>query len=334
VLPAGTKAAKHKSLYIIVCGYTAAACAIEGDAVQAAAKALGWSTTKVDGQLNVGNAYVAAFAQAIAAKPSAIVAVGPDCATVSNSLKEAKAAGIPTILTLGFDCNDPNNSAVSAPLYTRQLEFLPSAETYGQEELARNKTIADYIIDKTNGQAKIIELYYRYQVLGAYEHDGLHDALADCPGCKVVDEVQYNNDDLAGPALHQMIAAALAQHPEANALFYNFSSTAQLGEIPGAVRAAGRENNMVVAGGEGAAANLEVVAQGNGGLTAEAAYSTQWAGWGVTDELVRLFSGLPAVPEGIGWTMVDATHNLPATGQNWNPTNINFIADYEKSWGV
>jgi hypothetical protein len=49
--------------------------------------------------------------------------------------------------------------------------------------------------------------------------------------------------------------------------------------------------------------------------------------------VLRLLDHDPAVDEGMGIQIVDATHNLPASGQNYSAP-ISYKADYLKIWGV
>ena len=44
------------------------------------------------------------------------------------------------------------------------------------------------------------------------------------------------------------------------------------------------------------------------------------------------FLGQPPADSGIGWTMVDKDHNLPASGEFVPP--VDFQAQYKAAWGV
>ena len=50
------------------------------------------------------------------------------------------------------------------------------------------------------------------------------------------------------------------------------------------------------------------------------------------DSMNSLFRGEKPAFSGLGWQLVDATHNLPASGP-WIPP-VDFKAVYEKAWGV
>jgi ribose transport system substrate-binding protein len=330
----GPAPAKDKSIFVLSCGFQAAACLTAADSVKESAELLGWKVTMFDGKLNAGGAYNTGYAQAIAAGVDAIVNLGPDCATVRSSLEQAKAANIPVFNWAGFDCDNKFNPTPSDPLYTVDLLWSSAHATWGDRLIADGKADGDYIIGRTGGKAKIIELYYRYQILGEYEHLGLLQSMENCPDCEIVAAPEFNNDDLGGGGLKTKIAAALAANPEATALVYPYSSVVPLGDLNGAVRAAGMADTMIVVGGEGSSSNLDLIRQGDSGITAEYAYPTAWSGWALTDSMNRHFAGEPVAAQGIGFQMIDKDHNLPATAGTEMTPPIDYQAVYKKSWGV
>jgi hypothetical protein len=85
-----------------------------------------------------------------------------------------------------------------------------------------------------------------------------------------------------------------------------------------------------VMGGEGLQPELQAVQQGS--VTAAMASSLQWTAWAAIDTMNSVFTHRPVYPSGIGWELVDATHNLPPNGVLSPP--YNFMAEYEKAWGV
>ncbi|MGE0136902.1 MAG: sugar ABC transporter substrate-binding protein [Ilumatobacteraceae bacterium] len=326
--------AKDKHIFVLSCGFAAAACLTAADSVKESAELLGWQVTMFDGKLNAGGAYATGYAQAIGAGVDAIVNLGPDCATVRSSLEQAKAANIPVFNWAGLDCDDEFNPEPSEPLYTVDLWWSSAHATSGERLEHDGKADGDYIIGRTGGKAKIIELYYRYQILGEHEHRGFMESMSNCAECEIVESVEFNNDDLGGGGLKTKIAAALAAHPEANALVYTYSSVVPLGNLNGAVRAAGKADSMIVVGGEGSAANLDLIRQGDAGITAEYAYPTEWSGWGLTDSMIRHFAGEERMPQGIGFQMIDKDHNLPPEPGSEMVPPVDFKAVYKKSWGV
>ena len=62
-------------------------------------------------------------------------------------------------------------------------------------------------------------------------------------------------------------------------------------------------------GGEGFADELDLIRSGK--ITAANVISSEWVGWAAVDTMNSVFLNQPPADSGIGWTMVDATHNLP-----------------------
>jgi ribose transport system substrate-binding protein len=98
-----------------------------------------------------------------------------------------------------------------------------------------------------------------------------------------------------------------------------------------AIRESGN-TTMLSFGGAGTSAAIALIRQGlmsavTGGR------DTGWMGWGSIDNLNRAFNGQPAVPQGIGFTLVYKAHNLPATDDKDWQSSIDYKAAYLKSWG-
>jgi ribose transport system substrate-binding protein len=323
----GPSPAKNKKIWIINCGAVVVGCTTVSNEAAAAAQSLGWKATVVNGNLNIGNGWLNAFDQAIAAHPDAILAVGPECATVKQQLLQAKSAHILTFVVFGFDCNDKYNTQPGAALYDGSYQ--PS---YGPFASSQAQRLVEYANARNNNHSKMIELYYQYQINGEYFHAGYEAAMKECSGCQTVATVTFDNADMAGGGLAQKVAAVLAQHPEADGMYYPFSVSAQAGQIAAAVRSAGKADSMMVVGGEGDPIDLNVIRQG-GGLTAEAGFSYQWMGYGSVDELNRMFNGQALVDEGTGITLIDKNHNLPPAGAG-PIVSFDLKTAYDKLWGV
>jgi ribose transport system substrate-binding protein len=60
--------------------------------------------------------------------------------------------------------------------------------------------------------------------------------------------------------------------------------------------------------------------------------SSPWNGWAAVDSLNSYWSQKPPVDSGIGWTLVDKDHGLPASGEFVPP--VDYKAAYKKAWGV
>jgi hypothetical protein len=58
--------------------------------------------------------------------------------------------------------------------------------------------------------------------------------------------------------------------------------------------------------------------------------------WGAIDTINRYFNKSSQVPQGVGYRVIDASHNLSPEGKDYTPPNppIDLSGTYLKSWGV
>ncbi|MGH9048003.1 MAG: hypothetical protein ACRDVW_11935, partial [Acidimicrobiales bacterium] len=113
VNPTPRPAAKHKYVVIISAGQSSISSYIPVDAAAAAAKAIGWKVTILDGKLDPST-YGGLVSQAIALGAQGIVLDGIDCDQVRGPLLRAKAKHIGIAPLYAYDCNDPTEHAGSA----------------------------------------------------------------------------------------------------------------------------------------------------------------------------------------------------------------------------
>jgi ribose transport system substrate-binding protein len=315
----GPPAAKQKVVYWVSCGQTVPTCAEPPAGAAQAAKTLGWTFKIADGMLTPSGELAAARV-ALAAHPDAIVFHGVSCAYVLPVLKQAKAEHI---ITIGAEAID------RCHLYTANMLYSASAPTV-EDWFGSSGTIgASYIIDRTHGQADVINENFTDD-LGIPENTAVLSVFRSCAGCKIVDALNYIEGDPApGGKLHPEFRTALVQHPEANAMFYGFSINVVAGDGQAILQA--HRSNFISAGGDGGAAGLDLVRRGI--VTENTNHDTGWMGYAVMDELNRAFNHQPAVPEGIGVVGVDKGHNLnPQAGTEYH-TKVPYAALYTKLWG-
>ncbi len=326
VNPTSRPAAKNKFVVIISAGQASISSSVPVDAAAAAAKAIGWRSTILDGKLQPST-YGGLVSQAIALGAQGIVLDGIDCDQVRGPLQQAKAHHIVVIPLYAYDCNDPTEAA-GAPLFSGVVNFnnLPDkqlgyfAESYGRGQ-------ADYIIAASHNKARILVLNdLEYTVL-KYTGAGFDDQIAHSGGSQVVDTVNFLAADL-GAKLQQEIQAALLQHPDINWIKSPYTYATILGVVPAI--SAYPKGKYSVMGGEGFQPELADITAGT--VTAAMAISSQWVGWATIDAMNSVFTHKPVYTSGIGWELVDATHNLPAS-DNLVPKE-NYIAAFEKAWGV
>ncbi len=320
---------KGKKLVIISAGQASISSSIPVNAAQEAAKALGWSTTIYDEQLNPANA-PGLVRQAINSGADAIILDAIDCAGVKAPLEEAKAKGIKVVPIYAYDCNDPLAGKGNTALFSATINYGPEAnknlgafaEKYGFAQ-------AQAVIAATNNKAKVVFFNDPEVTVLAYTGKGFLDGMKTCSTCSVVANVSFTGLDL-GPTLQQKAASILLQHPEANAVKSPYTAATLLSIAP-AVTQSGRASKLYVMGGEGFQPETDLL-RNHQGVDAVMVSPSDWTGWAAVDSVNSLFAGKAPVFSGLGWQLVDRTHNLPASGEF--KTSVDYKAVYKKAWGV
>ena len=323
--PTSRPAVKNKSIVVISAGQATSSSQVPSDGAVEAAKAIGWKVTLYDAKLNPSN-YSPLIRQAIAAHADGIVLDSIDCQAATAALKEAKAANIALVPITAFDCTDPAAGNQSTGVYSAVTNFGPTGknvdaftESYGADQ-------ANYIIAKSQNKAKIIVLQDPEFTVLHYTFQGFSKAIQNSGGSTMVDTVTFTVADLIDGQLVSKVQAALLQHPDATWIKSPYTTATQLGIVPGL---GANTRHVSVMGGEGYPAELDLIRAGK--VTAVNIISETWLGWSTIDTMNSYFLGKPPADSGIGWTIADATHNLPASG-SFNPP-IDFKAAYQKAWG-
>jgi len=315
-----------KKVVVISGGESALSSSVPSDAAVAAAKAAGWDVQLYDQKLNPANG-TALINQALAAGAEGIILDATDCPLAKTALQAAKAKGVKVVPIYAFDCNDPifgGGEALFAGItnYGAKAKDIDLfTQSYGADQ-------ADAIIAATDGKAKVILFNDTEFTVLKYTAKGFTDEMAKCTGCSIVATVDFKAAEL-GPALQQKAASILLQHPEANAVKIPYTAAALLG-ISAAVAASSHASSLYVMGGEGFGPELDLI-RAKKGVSAVNVISSEWVGWSAIDTLNSLFLGQQPADSGIGWTLADAEHNIPATGDFVPP--VDFKAAYKKAWG-
>jgi ribose transport system substrate-binding protein len=299
------------------------------NAAKEAAQVLGWKVTVYDAQLNPSN-YPQLMSQALASGADGIVLDAIDCSFVKSQLEQAKAKGIKVVPIYAYDCNDPYAGQGGQPLFSAYTNYGPAAnknlgafaEKYGFAQ-------GQAAIAATGGHAKVVFFNDPEATVLHYTGKGFLDAIKQCSGCSVLQDVEFKGLDL-GPTLQQRAASALLQHPDANVVKSPFTAATLLSIGP-AVSQSGHASKLYVMGGEGFQPELDLL-RNHQGVNAVMISPSDWTGWAAIDTLNSLFQNKAPAYSGLGWQLVDATHNLPASGPWVSP--IDFKAAYKKAWGL
>jgi ribose transport system substrate-binding protein len=326
--PTSRPAAKNKTIAIISAGQAADSNSVPTNGAAEAAKAIGWNATIYDAGLNPSN-YAGLVRQAIAAHVNGIILDAIDCDTVKQPLEEAKAAGISVTAMYAFDCNDPQAGGGSTGLFSGLTYYGPKnanldafTESYGADQ-------ANYIIAKSDNKAKIIAVQDPQFTVLYYTLKGFSDTIAASHGSQIIATLDITQQDLLDGQIVSKIQAELLRYPQATWIKSPFTYATTLGILP-ALKT--NPNPPLVMGGEGFHDELDNVRLGK--IAATNAISSNWTGWAAVDTLNSIFNHTKPVDSGIGWTLVDATHNLPAApGTDFTPP-IDYKAEYKKAWGL
>jgi len=325
-------AAKGKKVAIISRGQQSPSSAVPIGAAVEAARLLGWEATVIDLKLNPQSA-PDAVNQAIAAGVDGIVS-NVDCAYAPNEFGAAKAKGILIVPMFTFDCTDPTVAGKpGASQFTTQLNY-----TFGSGEKtdairyssAGGYLAASALIAATNGTAKVLAFTDVTSTILNYTHAGFMTQMKRCTGCQVLEEIKFTPAELTDGSLRTKVREALQRHPEVTAIRGSHSAAIQLAIAPEVV-AAKLQNKILVVGGEGQDADLNLI-RTKQGLNITLATDSSWMGWAVLDALNSAFNGETPRPPGLGAMLVDKEHNLPPSGSVQH--NINFKSVYRKAWGV
>jgi ribose transport system substrate-binding protein len=322
----GPKAVKGKNVWYISCGESYSSCADMSKAFKQASGALGWHTTMTDGK---ASATVAAglVRQAIAAKADGIVMVSYDCPGVKAALLAAKAAKIPLVSYLSFNCNSPAfPHSSSQPSLFVGPRILGATDPSGLSTLF-GKLVAEYGIAATDGKMNELFISCSAYVVCDTIDKGYWKAIKPCTGCNVKN-VLYTFAQVPNPAT-QIWKSAILAHPDANVITYNPGSIMPLG-LQTAIKGAGRK--ITVFGAEGGDVNFNNIRSGfeQDAIVRQDAQGT----WATADTLNRIFAGGdPSTfpDEGGGVQVVDKDHNLPAAGQPYKSA-LDYQSLYEKVW--
>jgi len=322
-------AAKNKTIAIISAGQAADSNAVPVMGAMEAAKAIGWKATVYDAALNPSN-YAPLVSQAIAAHVNGIILDAIDCDTVKGPLEQAKAAGISVTAMYAFDCNDPHSTGGKVSLFDGVTNYgvqNPNldlfTESYGSDQ-------ANYIIDKSHNTAKIIAIQDPEFSVLYYTLKGFDDTIAASHGSQVIATLDITQADLVDGNVVSKIETELERYPQANWIKSPFTYATTLGVVP--ALKANPSLHPDVMGGEGFFNELDDIRSNT--ITATNAISSDWTGWAAVDTLNSIFNHTKPVDSGIGWTLVDASHNLPTNPMaNYTP-KIPYQSEYKKAWGV
>lgn len=313
------------TLWVMSCGEQVSGCHNPAAGVIEAGKAAGWQTKLCDGQLNP-TGFANCVRQAISAKATVFIPIGIDCSTIKQPFEDAKAAGVTVVGGGGSNCQDASGKDIWA---TERLQL--EGKTIKDYWMLNGKLRADWIIGKTGGQAKVLLLNFTDQVWGPWITEGFKKELATCSTCEIVSTLDVSNNDWVSNVAVQKFSAALLSAGTANAVSVPVDGWLTQG-LAQAVMSSGRSDQLHVIGNFADKGNVELI-RNNQGQDASVGYVTAWGAWGSVDEAIRVLNGEAPVVEGDGLKVMDADHNMPAAGKEFD-AGVDFRSTYLKTWGL
>lgn len=317
----GPKAEKGKTVAYVAQDMTNGGVLGVSKGVQAAAKAIGWKLTIIDGQGTVAGR-VAAIEQAISLHVDGIILGSVDSQEEKSAIEQANKAGIKVV---GW-----HSTATPGPV-TNPTEFTNITSSAADTAMVA----AAYALQQTDCKAGAVVFWQSGDQIGISKAEKMRSIIQSCSTCKMLD---YVNTPIADTSTRMQ--------PETTSLIQRFGTkwNVALGindsyctygapALP-ALGIAKSGPPVCIAAGDGSIAAFSAIRGGNYQVAtvAEPLYE---AGWQAIDELNRALAGDP--PSGfVTKVHIVTKENI---GTNGGPQNIydpsdNYEQHYKQIWGV
>jgi ABC-type sugar transport system substrate-binding protein len=286
--------------------------------VEEAAKAVGWSVTKIDGR-GTPEGYVNAVEKAISQKVDGIVLVAMPVPLLQAQIEKASVAGIPTtaiLPSLPEEEADPSDYGLVDVVDSNHSE--------------QGTVLGNWVVADAPQGAKAIRLVSPEFPDLTRESDEFAKALeAGGDGYEVVDVVESPvTDILGGPQGVQRLTAALRKHPDVTHVFMLSESWSQI--FLQAKKTSGRDD-LVGLGSDG---DVTVPLVADGEELVMIGPDTLSYGWYAVDSLIRAFNDEPAVgPYRPDSQLVDTTNAQDVDGEGITAA-YDFRSAWKQLWGV
>jgi ribose transport system substrate-binding protein len=302
----GPKAvAEPKKIWWITCGLAAEGCVRGPNAAKNAAKVLGWDLRIVDGKFDP-RVWNQTIQEAIDQKIDAVVLDSVPTDVVGEAVARARKAGV--VVGSSGSGNDPGPTSVNF-----EISLKPDAEA---------EAMANYLIWKTDGKldAHVIAVN-EFRVARQIVED-VTSIVKACSGCKV--HVSNVSSAETATRVPQIATSYQQQHPQTNTLLGAYDAVL-LQTVP-----VMQDADINIASFNGIAPAIDFVRKGEEAATV--GFSYEWAGWGVMDNLNRIFSGDEPVDQDIPIRLITEENidSIPE-GEPWD-SGVDYPAEYTKLW--
>jgi ribose transport system substrate-binding protein len=286
--------------------------------MEEAIKALGWESKVLDGQ-GTPSVYNKNIERAINLHATAIITDGVDPALVKNSLADARSHGIVLI----SDAETGNPEVSPTP---------PSSGYYADvspDETAMGKTIGQSIVCAGKEKANLLAFEdAEYASVTKFIKAAVEE-VKKCSGCSVNKVVETQATEVQSQIPSETVND-LRTDSTINSVLSGYDPVAVF-QIP-ALKSAGLLNNVKLYSEYGDEQNLEFIRAGSQEATVAVPY--EWSGWAAVDEMLRALTKQKLVNENIPSALITKSVNLPAKGQAFTGSDVEYAGEYKKLWGL
>jgi ribose transport system substrate-binding protein len=298
------------TIYHVACNLALEGCSKIANAIKSGTQALGYKFEQCDGG-TTADKIGACFTNAINAKPDAIVVNGIGADAAADSFAKVAAAKIPLVGSFTGD---------KVPTKNVTTEIGGDSCTLGAQHLA------DWIVADSKGKANVLFVGTKTYACNIQREAGFTSQLQKCTSCKVkslpfaIDAVQSQ--------LPQQLQSAIQSNPGVTYIVGTFDAVALA--ATDAIRQAGKADSIKVAGFDGDAPNLALIAKGDIQV-ADDTTGSQEPGWAAADASARAMTGAqlpPSIP--LTDVVIDKT-NAAQIGVYKGATD--FQTQFQQLWG-
>ena len=316
----GVSAFKGRKVYYIPLVQSIPGFVVTASSMKQALGTAGLSQQVCDGQ-GQPSAVAACVQQAVAANAAGIVLDAIPYGMAQNALDAAKAKGIPIIIA---DQYAPAGSSDSD-----QVTYVPGATDQPTD-------IAWWVIADSLGKGKLVIAQEQDSPSAVqYVTNSLAVYKQYCPGCDVkVKNISASTDT----QLATDTSSNVLTDPGVNYYYTEFEDSLQP-TIQG-IQQSGRSSAISLSVAGGSVNGLGLLASGSSSVKAVVAVDQAYAGWALTDEILRMMTGGAPVAEPFPTRLftkddiasIQVNTAAQGTGEWFGDTS--FHAGFTKLWGV
>jgi ribose transport system substrate-binding protein len=311
--PVGKPIPKNKTIAALFCSIPS--CTILNSYAQAAANVLGWKLVKIDLGLTP-ETVKAAWDQAVALHPSAVISAGFAPSLYPSELKKLASEHIPVIEGSIAENTQPGGG-------------LTAVYDGNAANVAAGKLQAEWVINKYGTKADTLSVGVpTFPTITTVVDSFQSEYKKLCPSC-TLGTISVSASDIGTPTVSSAITAYLQSHPGVNVVESSDSDVA-IG-LPSALQSAGQNPSIVLLDTSPTVSSY--IANGQVAVTTGVDWPTII--WQMFDTFARIFTGQSTQPDTSAaqpqWLI--SKDNIPSTS-SYFPLVANYQAQFKKLWGL